>query len=289
MTEGGSKKGIALITGADGGMGRIHTRALAKEGYDVVMACYDTEVARPVRDAICKETGSNIHLMQVDLADLQSVVRFCDDFKSQFPTLNILLNNAGVLSSKCKTSANNVEYTVAVNYLGHYTLTNLLRPVMVNGTRIVSMISIAYYLGRIKPDFFTPKTPRKYNRFFSYGNSKLALYYFMLDASEAWENDGITFNVADPDIVSTNIIRLDNAVADKLCDWFFRPFINTPEQGAASMIAAALNPEFATTTGKIIKKCKIAEHNRKFYDNVAARTLLRDMTQELLHKNNITL
>lgn len=289
MSDFTTRNGVALVTGADGGMGRIHTRTLAEAGYEVVMACYDLDVAKPVRDEIAAYTHNDIHLMQVDLADLHSVVAFCDKVKSEFPSLQVLLLNAGVLSSKCRTSADNIEYTVAVNYLGHFTLTNLLLPIMGAGTRIVCMISLAYALGNIKTDFFAPKTVRKYNRFKSYGNSKLALYYFMLDASQTWKDRGICFNAADPDIVSTNIIRLDNVVADKLCDWFFRPLINTPEEGAKTMLEAALNPEFQNVTGCVFNKGKIAKHKKRFYNNIKQRELLRKLTLQVLSDNNILL
>ena len=153
MAEG-TYKGVALVTGADGGMGRIHTRELAKAGYEVVMACIDPDIARPVMEEIQRETGGTFHLMRVDLGDLADIVRFADEVKSRFPSLQILLNNAGTLPSKAKSSLNNVEYTMAVNYLGHYTLTNLLHPIMGPGTRIVSMISLCYVIGKITPDTF---------------------------------------------------------------------------------------------------------------------------------------
>ena len=135
---------IALVTGADGGMGTIHTRTLAQAGYEVIMACYDKEIAKPVCEKIASETGATLHLMQVDLGNLQDIIRFADEVKAQFSRLDILLNNAGVLCHGAKNSVNGIEYTAAVNYLGHYTLTNALLPIMGQGTRIVSMISIAY-------------------------------------------------------------------------------------------------------------------------------------------------
>ena len=280
------KKGIALVTGADGGMGRIHVRELAKAGYDVIMACIDTEAARPVMEEIQRETGGTFHLMQVDLGNLADIVRFADEVKSRFPSLQILLNNAGVLPSHSKTSVNNVEY---VNYLGHFTLTNLLHPIMGQGTRIVSMISLAYVLGKITPKTFAPKTQKEYNRFTAYGSSKLALYYFMLDASEAWKDEGICFNVSDPNIVDTGIIRMDNVVVDKLCDWLFRPLINTPEQGAANMLTAAIDPKYQGVTGQIFKNRKVAKHKKRFYNNLKQRKLLRELTLQILADNNIHL
>lgn len=282
-------KGLALVTGADGGMGTIHTRTLAQAGYDVIMACYDTEIAKPTYEKIKAETNATLHLMQVDLGNLQDIVRFANEVKAQFQSLQILLNNAGVLCHRAKNSVNGVEYTASVNYLGHYTLTNALLPIMGQGTRIVSMISIAYAVGKIKEDFLSETNDKKFNRFTTYGNSKRALYYFMLDVAEEWKKRGISINVADPDIVSTGIIRQGNIVVDKLCDWFFRPLINTPEEGAATMLAAALNPEFEGVTGCYFKKQKVKKHNKRFYNNVEERKLLRRITEEALERNNIKL
>lgn len=284
-----TNKGVALVTGADGGMGRIHTRELAKAGYEVIMACIDTDVAHPVMEEIQRETGGTFHLMRVDLGDLSDIARFANEVKSRFPSLQILLNNAGTLPSKPKVSRNNIEYIMAVNYLGHFTLTNLLHPIMGQGTRIVSMTSLASMVGKITPDTFKPKTQREYNRFTAYGSSKLALNYFMLDASEAWKNEGICFNVSDPNIVDTGIIRMDNIVVDKLCDWIFRPLINTPEQGAANMLTAAINPQYKDVTGKIFKNCKATEPKKRLINNVKQRKLLRDMTLQILADNNIAI
>lgn len=284
-----NNRGVALVTGADGGMGRIHVRELAKAGYEVIMACIDPVVAQPVMEEIQKETGGTLHLMRLDLGNLSDIVRFADEVKSRFSSLQVLLNNAGVLPSRSKTSVDNIEYTVAVNYLGHFTLTNLLHPIMGSGTRIVSMISLSYFLGKITPDLFTPKTQSQYNRFTAYGSSKLGLYYFMLDASEAWKEEGICFNVSDPFIVSTSIIKMDNKVVDKLCDWIFRPLINTPEQGAATMLTAAIDPKYQGVTGKIFKRRKIAPHKRRLYNNMKQRKLLREMTLQILAENNIHL
>lgn len=282
-----NSKGVALVTGADGGMGRIHVRELAKAGYEVIMACIDPVVAQPVMEEIQRETGGTLHLMPLDLGNLSDIVRFADEVKSRFPSLQVLLNNAGVLPSHARVSANNVEYTMAVNYLGHFTLTNLLHSMMRSGTRIVSMISLAYSLGKITQEVFLPKTQKTYNRFTAYGSSKLALYYFMLDASEAWKEEGICFNVSDPNIVSTNIIRMDNVVVDKLCDWIFRPMINTPEQGAATMLTAALDPEYEGVTGKIFKNRKVVPHKNRYLRNTKQRELLRQLSLQILSDNNI--
>jgi len=282
-------KGLALVTGADGGMGTVHTRTLAEAGYEVIMACYDTEVAKPVYEKIKNDTGANLHLMQVDLADLQSVIRFADEVKNQFSSLQILLNNAGVLCHHAKTSKNGMEYTIAVNYFGHYVLDNLLLPIMGQGTRVASMVSLAYKYGKIDEHFFEPKTEAQFNRFTAYSNSKLALYYYTLEAAEAWKDRGITINCADPNIVSTEIIRQGNIVVDKLCDWIFRPLINTPEQGAATMLKIALSPEAEGVTGSYFKNQKVISHRKRLYNNLKQRNLLKDLTRQMIEKNNLPL
>ena len=282
-------KGIALVTGADGGMGTIHTRTLAKAGYEVVMACYDAEVARPTFEKIKDETGANLYLMQVDLGNIQDVIRFANEVKQQFSSLQILLNNAGVLCHHAQNSVDNIEYTIAVNYFGHYTLTNALSPIMGKGTRVVSMVSIAYVMGKIDEHFLEPTDDKKFNRFNAYGSSKRALYYFTLDAAERWKERGICVNVADPDVVSTGIIRQGNIIVDKLCDWLYRPIINTPEEGAATMLAAALNPEFEGVTGAYFKKCKVKKTKKRFHNNIKDRALLREISEKKLAENGIVL
>lgn len=280
-------KGLALVTGADGGMGTIHTRTLLQNGYDVIMACYDAEVARPVYEQMKALSGNEVYLMQVDLGSLQSIKRFSEEVLERFSSLQIVLNNAGVLCHRAKVSADDVEYTVAVNYLGHYVLDQFLLPIMGKGTRIVSMVSLSYKWSRLKADFLEPKNDKTFNRFVQYANSKLGLFYFTMDAAKRWKERGICINVADPGIVDTGIICQGNRLVDFLCDKLFRPFINTPEQGAATMLAAALNPEFEGVTGCYFKNKKVSRQSRRYTENVKEQTLLREMTQRVLERKGI--
>ena len=282
-------KGLALVTGADGGMGTIHTRTLLQNGYDVIMACYDTQVARPVFEKMQTVSKNQVFLMQVDLGSLQSVKHFAEEVLNQFSSLQIVLNNAGVLCHKAKESIDGVEYTVAVNYLGHYVLNHLLLPIMGRGTRIVSMVSLSYKWSHLKPNFLDPKTDKNFNRFVQYANSKLGLFYYTMDAAKRWKERGICINVADPGVVDTGIICQGNKLVDFLCDKIYRPLINTPEEGAATMLAAALNPEFEGVTGCYFKNKKICPQRKKYTDNVQEQQILREMTQKTLRRNGIEL
>ncbi len=278
----GASTGLALVTGADGGMGTIHTKTLLEAGYDVIMACYDTTVARPVFEQMNALNSRNVFLMQIDLGDLHSVKRFADEVKSQFKSIRIILNNAGVLCHYAKQSVDGYEYTVAVNYLGHYVLNMLLHPLMGKGTRIVSMVSLSYSWFGLKPGFMQPKTAHSFNRFMAYSNSKRALYYYTLKVAEQWKDEGICINVADPGIVDTGIICQGNKIIDFLCNKLFRPLINTPAQGAATMLEAALNPEFEGITGCYFKKKRIARQSKRFTQNVKEQLLLTEETERAL-------
>ena len=82
---------------------------------------------------------------------------------------------------------------------------------------------------------------------------------------------------------------MDNIVVDKLCDWIFRPLINTPEQGSATMMTAAIDPKYQGVTGMIFKNCKVAKHKKRFYNNMEQRQLLRTLTAQILADNHIQL
>ena len=99
--------------------------------------------------------------------------------------------------------------------------------------------------------------------------------------AEKWKNKGITVNCADPGIVNTNIIRMDNKIIDTLCDIFFRPLIRTPKQGADTMAYVALNEISNTVTGQLFHNRKIKKIKKSILDN-PQRTLLIEQTENLL-------
>ena len=247
----------AIITGADGGMGKELTMALAKKGFRVVMACRDKAKGDIVCQQLIEKTNCpSIEVIEIDLASFRSINQFVKDFQAKYEQLDILLNNAGVLCHFPYTTKEMAEYTIGVNYLGHYLLTEQLFSFMSEGTRIVNTVSLMLRYGKISPDFFTLQ-PSHYNRFTYYSHSKLALYYATLDWAERWKDNGITVNCVDPGIVNTGIIRMGNKLIDKLCDIFYRPIIRTPQQGADTILYLATNERVKNVLGKIYKSRKV--------------------------------
>ncbi|MDR1181769.1 MAG: SDR family oxidoreductase [Bacteroidales bacterium] len=272
---------VGIITGADGGIGKYLTEALAKKGYFVIMACKNKKKGDNVCEQIKQKTGcSSIEVIHLDLSSFDSINQFVTEIYSKYNRIDIILNNAGVLCCRPQTTKENVELTIGVNYLGHYLLTEKLFSLTSEGTRIINTVSLMLRYGKIAPDFLLFDRSH-FSRFTYYSHSKLALYYATLEWAEKWKQKGITVNCVDPGIVNTNIIRLGNKVVDKLCDWFFRPLIRTPQQGADTIIYLATNDEVKNITGKLFRNRKIKQMSSSF-NNHPQRELLKQQTEDFI-------
>ena len=277
----------AIITGANGGIGQQLSQAAAIAGYSVVMACKNKTESECICTQIKERTNcSSIEVMELDLASFTSIQRFVCEFQSKYGELDLLLNNAGVLCHTPQETEEHVEYTIGVNYLGHYLLTELLHPMMNKGAKVINTVSLMLRYGKIDADFFS-FSPARFNRFSYYSDSKLALYYAALDWSERWANEGITVNCVDPGIVSTNIIRMGNKLIDKLCDVFYRPLIRTPRQGADTIIHLFTDKEKELITGKVFKSKNIKPIPLRLEEN-KQRDFLKEQTLEFLSKHEIS-
>lgn len=275
-------KGRAIVTGADGGMGRCISTALAKAGYEVIMVCLDAGKAKQCRDEIAKETANEkIIIKEADLSDMSQVESVANEILEEALPIDLLMNNAGTLSTHFRQTADGLEQTVAVNYMAPYLLTRKLLPLMHSGSRIVAMVSCTYAIGKISPSFFTNGKEGAFWRIPIYSNTKLALWLFIRKLSEMAAEKGILVNAADPGIVSTRIISMDMWF-DPLTDMFFRPFIRTPQQGAATAIHLLLGQ--ITGTGGMYASCKRRNLSEQYLNHPQMESLWHD-TEEYLRKN----
>ena len=275
---------LAIITGSGSGMGFEEAKAVAGKGFHTIMACRNIKKAEEKRKKIIDETGNqSVEVMGIDLADLSSVRRFADEVKARFSHLDLLMNNAGTLETGRHMTKDNLEKTVGVNYVGPFLLTQLLLPLMGEGSRIVNMVSLTYRVGRLDfPDFFTRGMKGCFWRIPVYSNSKLALTLFTFNLANRLKDKGITVNAADPGIVSTDIIKMHNFI-DPLTDIFFRPFIRTPRQGADTAIHLLLDEEKAGQTGTFNRSNRIVDVGDKFYHHKQMQELW-DKTEDIVRK-----
>ena len=275
-------KKTAVITGADGGMGSEITKAVAMAGYHVIMVCYTSFKGEEKRSRIILDTGNeDIEVVQADLSSMESVLDAVDKIKDKTPSVELLMNNAGTMCTHYVRTEDGFEHTVAVNYLAPYLLTRRrLLPIMHEGSRIVNMISCTYAIGKIGPHFFTKGREGSFFRIPIYSNTKLALWLFTRELSERVKGRGITVNAADPGIVSTNIIRMDEWF-DPLTDIFFRPFIRTPRQGAETAIRLLLDEQFGNLTGRMFASSKEKKVSEKYMHHPQTKELWKMTEQNL--------
>lgn len=275
---------LAVITGADGGMGQEITRAVALQGYHVIMACYNMVKAESKRVKLVNETGNNmIECLHLDLYTMDSVVLFAKELLRRGKTITLLMNNAGTMETDRRQTADGFERTVSVNYVGLYLLTRKLLPLMGTGSRIVNMVSCTYAIGHLKfPDFFSKGKSGGFWRIPVYSNTKLALTLFTLELARRLRSSGITVNAADPGIVSTDIITM-HMWFDPLTDIFFRPFIRTPHQGAVTAVSLLLDEKWSSVTGRLFVNGHPKTLSKKF-DSHPQQKKLWDETERLLKR-----
>src|SRR5574344_645352 len=278
-------KKLAIITGADGCMGSEIARAVAIEGFHVVMASRNIERAKQKRKWIISESGNpDVEIIYIDLASLKSVRAVVEEiFKREAPVA-LLMNNSGIMEQQGRTiTEDGMERTVQVNYVGHYLLTRLLVPLMERGSRIVSMSSLTYMWGRIYfPSFFDTGCRGFFWRIFPYSNSKLAITLFTLKLARKLKDKVITVNCADPGIVATDIIYF-KMWFDPITRAVFAPIIRTPRQGAATAVWLLLSPDVAQQTGTFCLSCHVKKLRRKYTESPLIEELWQ-RTEDVVRK-----
>lgn len=169
---------IIVITGASSGLGYETAIELANAGGTIVMACRNEEKTKGIINLIKKGSNNDdIHFIKLDLEDLDSVRTFATEFSKKFSKLDILINNAGIATTKRELTKDRFEKTMGVNYLAHYYLTYLLTPLLVKAekSRVINLSSMFYTFGRINLNDFNYE--KKYTPT-GYMDSKLAILLF---------------------------------------------------------------------------------------------------------------
>ncbi|RHW37438.1 SDR family NAD(P)-dependent oxidoreductase [Lysinibacillus yapensis] len=171
---------IVIVTGGNSGIGYEASKALAGNYATVVLAVRNVNKGREALDKIKYEfPNANIHVMKLDLNDLESVKEFSREFRGKFSSLSLLINNAGIMAPTQRITKDGFESQFGVNYLGHFALTGLLIDLIIKtpDSRVISVGSLAAH--NTKPEFKNFKgTKKKVSLLQSYAQSKLACMFF---------------------------------------------------------------------------------------------------------------
>ena len=264
---------VALITGANTGIGRVTARELARQGAHVFIACRSAERTQAVLDEIraLPEAGT-VEWLPLDLEDMDSIRRCARMFLARDLQLHLLVNNAGLAGSRGLTKSG-FELAFGVNHVGHFLLTQLLLDCIKRSgpSRIVTVASRAHY--RAKGIDWQAVRQATTNRTAipEYSVSKLANVLFSAELGRRLAGTGITTYSLHPGVVASDVWRA--------VPWPIRALIKlrmlTVEQGAATSLYCATSPEVAAQSGEYYDSCRVRAPSPLAQDLTLAAELWR--------------
>jgi NAD(P)-dependent dehydrogenase (short-subunit alcohol dehydrogenase family) len=269
-----NKNSVAIVTGANSGLGKAASIELAKMGAAVVMLCRDRSRGETAVNEVRKISGNNsAELMICDLGSRRSIEYFIKEFKNKYSHLDILLNNAGVMLPKRTETIDGYESQFGINYLGHFQLTNGLLDILTSSapSRIINVSSGAHKAGRIYFDDVNLKN--KYSSFKAYAQSKLALIMFTYELSERLRGSGVTVNCLHPGATATGIGISRDTNKNSFGSLILNMFFQTPEKGAQTAVYLATSPDVEDVTGKYFYRKKPIPSSKSSYDKAGIKRL----------------
>lgn len=243
---------VTVVTGANGGLGLESARALAGAGAHVVMAVRNQEKARAAVDDIQSTIpDASLELVALDLGSLDSVAEAAASIAAAHPTIDVLLNNAGLMACPERQTADGFEMQFGVNHLGHWAFTGALLPnvLRARAPRVVTVTSTAHHMGRVI-DSANPHLHGKYGEWRAYGQSKLANFHFGIGLQREFEAAGVAAEslIAHPGLSNTDLQAVSVAETNGgSVQKFFHGLTTrtgmSPAQGALPQLRAATDPK----------------------------------------------
>lgn len=266
-----------VVTGGNSGIGLATAVALAGAGARVLVTARDAGRGSAAVEEIRRRAASNaVELVVFDLSSLGSVRQGAAEILGRCQRIDVLVNNAGVVLSERRETADGLETTFVVNHLGHFLLTDLLRERLVESApaRVVNVASTAHKGARRGLDFDDLQSARSYRGMQVYAKSKLANIYFTTELARRLQGTDVTVNCVHPGTVATGYGR-DGDAGGFLSFGLkvIKPFILTPERGARTSVYLASAPEVAEVTGRYFVKCRPRAASKVARDAEAAARL----------------
>ena len=241
------KKPVILITGSTDGIGKATALEAARQGADVVIHGRSPERVASTQDEILDATGVDAHGVVANLGSLHAIRAMAEQIQEEIPHLNVLINNAGVISKTRRLSYDGYELTFAINHLAPFLLTNLLLPLLRTNTpaRVATVSSMVHHGAAI--DFDNLMGPEEFDGYTAYAQSKLANVLFTTELARRESGSGVTAICMHPGVVST-----------KLLHEYFGGGAPTIE-GARNILMPTLDPRYAALNGRYFTDGRPAE------------------------------
>jgi NAD(P)-dependent dehydrogenase (short-subunit alcohol dehydrogenase family) len=258
---------VAIVTGATGGIGLYTARGLARRGMRVVLVGRDPARAERARRFVAERSGSDrIETALADFASLAAVRRLAEMLLARHQRIDVLVNNAGLISPRFQRSADGYELTIAVNHLAPFLLTNLLLDRLRQSApaRIVTVASQAHHGARL--DIAEWTRPPDWTPLSAYGRSKLCNVLFTRALARHLDAKEVTAACLHPGVVATAIGNRAGGLAG--FGWrLVKPFLTGPEQGAATSLFLATVADPTPFHGAYVVGERIVEPDRAARDD----------------------
>jgi len=233
---------VVLITGGNSGIGKATAVELARRGARVTITARDSAEGAEAADEIRAATGAEVAVGILDLSSLDSVRAFSAEFASEHQRIDVLINNAGTMSGKRRTTPEGFEWTFGVNYLGPFLLTNLLMPRLVESapSRVITVSSENYRTAKKGLNFEDLQMEDGFSPSKAYAASKMATILFTVELDRRFSSSGVTARALHPGVVATSFGKgPDGSKMMGLLMTGLTPFLRKPERGAATSVYLA--------------------------------------------------
>lgn len=264
------KERVAIVTGANRGIGRAIAEGLARADYRVVLVCRRREDGERAMEEIASKTGNHsLEVVEADFSSLDQVRKAAAEIVARHPALRVLVNNAAVARKQREESADGIELTLAINHVAAFELTRLLLPALQRGapSRVVTVSSAAQRRKRIVLDDLQ-NVRRRYGGVRVYGETKLMNVLFTRELARRTAGTGVTATCCHPGVIGT----------DGLLNYFpavLRPFVGaftgTPARGADTPVWLATSPAVEGESGGYYIRRRLVRANPQANDADLAR------------------
>jgi len=245
-----------IVTGATDGIGKATAMGLAKMGANVIIVGRNTQKARRVVEEIRSATqNANIEALIADFSSMDQIHNLANNFLTHHSHLDVLINNAGLVTQERQEGQDGMELMFTVNYLAPFLLTNLLLDVMKKSApaRIINVSSFGYKNGDIHFDDLM--LTKSFDHRKAYYQTRLGMVLFTLTLARRLDGSGVTANVLHPGIVKTTLSH--NYMANPVFRFFEQLIAVTPEKGAKTSLYLASAPELEGVNGQYFEKKQV--------------------------------
>ena len=278
MNKADLKGQVAVVTGANSGVGKSAAELLAQAGADVIMVCRSRTRGEPAVAEVQQAgaaAGADVRLELADLSLQADVRALADRLSARRPAIDTLVNNAGVWLHQREISAEGFEVMFATNHLGHFLLAHeLLDPLEAGRGRIVNVSSEAHRNGDLRRADLEAiaRGDAWKGGFQTYGDTKLANALFTFESVRRWSARGITANAVHPGVLGTRIWKKNRSTLGLLLNTT-KVFMAKPEVGGQAVMRLIEDPARDEVTGRYFKVETEVAATAQAYDEDLAREL----------------